>query len=103
MDELIKNLDTYMLIGVVAIVGISQFNRKLGSILGIFFWSAVAYAGYLTFERGGGIGIASLALSPTVFYRICGVLVVVNIGNGLFVVRRKKRALSEASQFDEPG
>ena len=102
MDELIKNLDTYMLIGVVAIIGISQFNRKLGSILGIFFWAAVAYVGHLTFTRGGGIGIASLALSPTVFYTICGVLIVVNIGNGLFVVRRKRRAFSEASRFDEP-
>ena len=98
MDELIKNLDTYMLIGVVSIVAISQFNRKIGSILGIFFWISVAFLGYQAFSAGGGIGIGSVALSPAIFYGICITLIVVNIGNGFFVVRRQMRALSEANR-----
>ena len=98
MDELVKNLDTYMLIGVVAIVAISQFNRKIGSILGIVFWITVAFLGHQAFNSGGGIGIASVALSPNIFYGICATLILVNIGNGFFVVRKQRRPLSEANR-----
>jgi hypothetical protein len=98
VDELVKNLDTYMLIGVVSIVAISQFNRKIGSVLGIIFWISVAFLGYQAFNSGGGIGIGSVALSPTIFYGICAILIVVNIGNGFFVVRRQRRALSDANR-----
>ena len=100
MPEIIENLDTYMMIGVVAIVGISQFNRKLGSILGIFFWLAVAFFGYQGFRSGGGIGIGSIALSENVFYGICTVLIVVNVGNG-FLVTRNKRPVPSAKHEDQ--
>jgi len=88
---LIENFDMAMLIGVVAVIGISQFNRKLGSILGIFVWAAIAFVGYQGFKLGGGIGIGTILLSPGVFYGICGVLILVNIGNGFFITSSKRR------------
>jgi hypothetical protein len=98
VDEIVKNLDMYMLVGVIAIVAISQFERKIGSILGIFFWASVAFFGHQSFSMGGGVGIGDKHLPPGIFYGICFLLMAVNIGNGFFVVRRKRRALSEANQ-----
>ena len=67
-----------MMIGIVVVVGISQLNRMVGSILGILFWIGVAMVGSTAYDKGGGIKLVSFEFSRSAFFLFCGVFVAFN-------------------------
>ena len=82
-----------MMIGIVVVVGISQFNRILGSILGIVFWIAVAMVGATAYDKGGGISLLSLEFSKSGFFLFCGAFVAFNVFNLYMAMQRRRRWL----------
>lgn len=92
MDAILKSLTVYMMIGIVVVVGISQFNRVLGSILGILFWLAVGAVGTVGYERGGAIGLLGIEFSLFGFYAFCGAFTLFNAFNLWMSIQRKRRA-----------
>jgi hypothetical protein len=74
MDEVLKSLPLYMMIGIVIVIGISQFSRLLGGVLGVLFWLVVAIVGSFAYDQGGGIGVPGFKFPREMFYMICIVL-----------------------------
>lgn len=95
MQWLVDHFSMVMIIGVIAVVGISQLDRRIGSALGIGLWLAIAALGTLVYQQGGGIGIASIRFSQPVFYLLCGVLVVANAAALMGALRRGRPAARE--------
>jgi hypothetical protein len=93
LESLLASLPVYMMIGIVVIVGISQFNRILGSILGIVFWIAVALVGATAYDKGGGISLLSIEFSKPGFYLFCGAFVAFNSFNLYMAMQRRRRWL----------
>ena len=91
LDSVLQSLPIYMIIGIIVVVGISQFNRILGSVLGIVFWIAVAVVGTAAYDKGGGIQLLSMQFSKTSFYAFCGAFVLFNAFNLVMAVRRRNR------------
>ena len=85
-----ENLTTYMMIGIVIIVVVSQFNRLLGSGLAVLFWIAVAAVGYAGYQAGGSLGLPGLKLSLTQFLVMCGALAGVQ-AFGIYAAIKRKR------------
>lgn len=79
LDFLLHNFSTVMLVGVILIVGLGQFNRVLASILAIGFWIATAVAATFVYGEGGQLGLAGTPLSLNVVYGLCGAFTLVNI------------------------
>lgn len=100
MEAILESLTVYMMIGIVIVVGISQFNRVLGSILGILFWIAVAAVGTTGYERGGAIGLLGIEFSLLGFYAFCGAFALFNAFNLWMALQRKRRAAARR-QLDE--
>jgi hypothetical protein len=71
VSEVLKSLPMYMMIGIVVVIGISQFNRLIGGILGAVFWIVVAVAGSQAYDQGGGIGLPGFMFPRELFYLIC--------------------------------
>lgn len=81
-----------MLVGIVVVIGVSQINRILGSVLGIFFWIAVAFVGNAAYAKGAQIGLPGLPMSKPMFFGMCAVLgsfQAFNIYHGIQLKRRK--------------
>jgi hypothetical protein len=88
---MLDSLPVYMMIGIVVVVGISQFNRILGSVLGIVFWIGVAIVGTGAYDKGGGISLLSLEFSKSGFYLFCGAFVGFNVFNLYMAMQRRRR------------
>ena len=90
MDTLVENLTVFMLIGIIVVVGVSQFDRVVGSVLGVLFWAAVALVGGYGYSQGGSIGISKeIQFAPAVFYGLCGVLIAANVAMGVAASKRR--------------
>jgi hypothetical protein len=72
VSSLLESLPMYMMIGIILVIGISQFNRIAGGILGVVFWGAVAVIGSAAYDQGGGIGVPGFRFSRELFYGVCG-------------------------------
>ena len=70
--EILANLPVYMMVGIVAVIAVSQFHRIAGAVLGIIFWIAVAVAGNLAYDQGHAIGFPGFPFSRPVFLLFCG-------------------------------
>jgi hypothetical protein len=87
----VKSLALYMMIGIVIVIGISQFNRLIGAILGVIFWIAVAIVGTSAYDQGGGVGIPGYVFPQPMFYTLCVVFGVVSAIQGLRAWGQKRR------------
>ncbi len=92
MNELIERFPIVMVLGVLLVVGLSQINRLLGSILGVVFWIAMAAIGSFIYDAGGAIGIASVRFPQPVFLGLCGLLLVANLATGYNALKRRRAA-----------
>ncbi|MEM7678580.1 MAG: hypothetical protein AAF449_21550 [Myxococcota bacterium] len=90
MLEHFENLTNYMLIGIVIIVAVAQFNRLVGASLAILFWLMVAIVGYQGYQGGGVLQLLNLKLSLTQFLLLCGTLAAVQ-GFGIYSELRRRR------------
>jgi hypothetical protein len=99
LDALVGSLSVYMIIGIIVVVGVSQFNRIAGSILGIAFWCAVAVVGGTAYDKGGGIQLLELEFTRSGFYFFCGAFVAFNAFNLVMALRRRRRFLSRRSSI----
>jgi hypothetical protein len=101
VEQIVKALPTYMMVGILVVIGISQLHRFAGAVLGIVFWLSVALVGTTAYDRGDAIGIGTLQFSRGLFYAICGFFVVVNVGMAVSawinLKRRRRRAQAEAA------
>ncbi len=75
MATLVENWTTYLMIGIVVVVGVSQINRLLGASLGILFWIAMAVLGHFVYAAGAGIGFPGLIFPEWVFLLLCAGLI----------------------------
>ncbi len=91
------NLSTYMLIGIVGIVVIKQFNRLVGSIIAIGFWIVVAIIGWLGYQHTK-FALIDIELSLPQFLGLCAALGAVQGFDVYSVLRRRRnqRAYQEA-------
>ncbi|MEL7367329.1 MAG: hypothetical protein AAFN74_00345 [Myxococcota bacterium] len=85
-----ENMTNYMLIGIVIIVAVAQFNRLVGSSLAILFWAMVAVVGYQGYQAGGALRLLNLKLSLAQFLLLCGTLAAVQ-GFGIYSALRRQR------------
>ena len=91
VEEIIQNLPTYMLVGIIVVVGVSQINRLIGAGLGIVFWGATAYVGSVAYETGGELGVGSLRFGQTAFYALCITFMLFNVLLGYVAIKRKRQ------------
>lgn len=75
MATLVENWTTYLMIGIVVVVGVSQINRLVGASLGILFWIAMAVLGHFVYAAGAGIGFPGLIFPEWVFLLLCAGLI----------------------------
>ena len=97
-----ENLTTYMLIGIVIIVVVAQFNRIMGSALAIVFWLAVAAFGYAGYQAGHSLYLPGVKLTLTQFLVMCAALAGVQ-GFAIFdaIRRQRNREAYRAALEDE--
>ena len=97
MQVLIDRFPIVMVVGVVLIVGLSQVNRLMGSLLGVVFWLAMAAVGTMIYDLGGAVGIASVRFPLEGFLALCAALVLANVATGYRALKARKQATSEPS------
>ena len=97
MQVLIDRFPIVMVLGVVLVVGLSQVNRLMGSLLGVVFWLAMAAVGTMIYDLGGAIGIASVRFPLPAFLGLCAVLALANAATGYKALRARKQASSAPS------
>lgn len=91
MANLLESLPMYMMIGIILVIGISQFNRIAGGILGVVFWVAVAVIGSSAYDQGGGIGVPGFRFSRELFYGICGLFAAFSAFSAYTAYTRRSR------------
>ncbi len=91
VDEALKSLPLYMMIGIVIVIGISQVNRIVGGILGVIFWVAVAIVGSTAYDKGGGIGITGWVFPQPLFYTLCVVFAAISAMNAIRAWGKRRR------------
>ncbi|NJK89045.1 MAG: hypothetical protein HC923_06310 [Myxococcales bacterium] len=92
MQDLIRHFPTFVMIGIIVVVGASQFHRGVGAILGMLFWSVVGGWGYFMYRQGGAIGFPGLPLPEPLFYGLCCAFLALQIVTFLsFRSARKRR------------
>ena len=71
MEQILESLTLYMMIGIVLVIGISQFNRILGGILGVAFWVTVGIVGSYGYDHGWKIGLPGFEFPRPLFIAMC--------------------------------
>lgn len=71
MGDVLSSLPMYMMIGIILVIGISQFSRIIGGVLGVVFWIVVAVIGTSAYDAGGAIGVPGFRFSRELFYGVC--------------------------------
>lgn len=89
MQALIERFSLVMIVGVLLVVGLSQVNRVLGSILGIAFWIVMGAVGAFIYDSGGAVGVASVRFPLPVFLGLCGLLLVANVATLVGALKRR--------------
>lgn len=69
--DLVEQFPAIVMVGIVVVVGASQFNRVVGSVLGMAFWVGIGILGHFFYARGGVIGFPGLPLSEGFFLLLC--------------------------------
>jgi hypothetical protein len=103
LDEILKALPVYMMIGIVLVVGISQFNRILGGVLGVVFWTAVAFIGLLAYDQGGAIGILDIRFPREIFVALCLLFVGIHAAGAWSAWKRKRSLPPPRTESDMQG
>lgn len=88
--EIFENLTTYMIVGIVIVVAVAQFDRLVGSLLAIAFWISVAVVGYFGYHAGGFVQLPGLQLSLTQFLGLCAILAAVQ-GFGVYQALKRRQ------------
>lgn len=103
MQSVFANLPLVMLIGIGAVLIISQLRRLLGSILGVIFWGAMAVLGSFAYSAGFRIGLPGLPFSRPVFLLVClGFALIHGFGGVMWLRGQRRRELTEqARRIDE--
>jgi hypothetical protein len=91
VDEALKSLTLYMMIGIVIVIGVSQVNRIAGGILGVLFWTAVAIVGSGAYDKGGGIGLPGFVFPLPLFYTLCVVFALMSGVQGWRAYEKKRK------------
>ncbi len=91
LEDIVRDLPTYMLVGIVIVIGISQVNRVIGAILGIMFWALVAFVGSFAYDMDAALGIAGVAFSRSTFYLVCGAFAAFHVATAFVAFRAKRR------------
>ena len=92
-----------MMIGIVLVVGISQFNRILGGVLGVVFWTAVAFTGLLAYDQGGAIGILDIRFPREIFVGLCLLFVGIHAAGAWSAWKRKRSLPPPRTESDMQG
>jgi hypothetical protein len=102
VQQIIENLPAYMMVGIIAVVALSQVSRFWGSLLGVAFWLAVAYVGHVGYSTGHELGIATVRFSRQVFYGLCGMFVLLNLVLAWSALQnlKRKRPLTSSDPAD---
>jgi hypothetical protein len=103
VDQILEGLPVYMMIGIVVVIGISQFNRVLGAILSAIFWIAVAIVGNHGYDQGHSVGLPDFPFPRVVFLGICLMFGGFHATAGWVSWRRKQIAQSRKQLEDEEG
>lgn len=101
--EILANLPVYMMVGIVAVIAVSQFHRIAGAMLGLIFWLAVAMTGTIAYDRGHAIGFPGLPFSRSVFLLFCGAFAVVHVFAAWQYLRAQRRRAARRAALDEDG
>lgn len=102
VQEILKSLPVYMMVGIVVIIAIAQANRIVGGALGAVFWAVVAFVGGYAYEQGGGIGIPGVQFSQPVFYLMCAAFCGMHLFTAWAALRRR-RDQRAAQRFVDDG
>lgn len=91
VEAILESLPVYMMIGIIIVIGVSQFHRVAGAILSVVFWTAVAIVGSVGYDRGHGIGLPGLQFSRGLFLAVCGSFALLHTWAAFSAVQRKRR------------
>jgi hypothetical protein len=100
VHHLVEHITEYMMAGVLVVVGVSQVNRILGSVLGISFWLAVAAVGQYAYNSGAKLGFPGLPFSREVFFALCAGFVFINVVGLRHRLRVRRDARERSSTSD---
>ncbi|MBI4820223.1 MAG: hypothetical protein HY791_28375 [Deltaproteobacteria bacterium] len=84
-----------MIAGIILVVLVSNVHRGVGSIIGITFWTGVAYVGTEILARGNEILLARWSLSKPVFYGMCAFLIATNAWMGIRSLKKRPEPSDE--------
>lgn len=90
MNAISHNFPVYFIIGIAALVIISQFHRMVGAVLGVLFWSLVAIAGNQVYAAGHGLGVPGFEFSRSVFLAVCLFFILMNTYAGVVWLKRQR-------------
>ena len=99
--EILANLPVYMMVGIVAIIAVSQFHRITGAVLGIVFWMAVATLGNSAYDQGHAIGFPGLPFSRPMFMLFCGGFAVLHVFIAWQYLRTQRTRAARRAMLDE--
>lgn len=68
-----------LLAGVVVVVIVSRWQRRVGGALGLLLCCGIAWWGLDVYSKGGAIGLAGKPLSKTYFLVFVGLFAVYNL------------------------
>lgn len=90
-----------VLVGIILVVGTSQFNRRVGSILGMGVWVTIAVVGHFYYAQGGVIGFPGLPLNEGLFLLLCAVFFGIQVlGLRNAQARSRRREELHRARFD---
>jgi hypothetical protein len=90
--EILDELPVAMMVGVVLVVTVSQFNRVVGAVLSVVFWTTVAVVGSMGYDLGHSLGLPGLPFSRPVFLAVCVGFASVHAFAAVSTVRSRRRA-----------
>lgn len=91
MDSLFESLPIAMMIGIIVVIGVSQFNRVAGAILSVIFWAAVAVVGMAGYEAGHSVGLPGIRFPMWLFLGICALFALMHSAAAWAHIQRNKR------------
>jgi hypothetical protein len=68
-----------LLAGVVVVVVVSRFQRRVGGVLGLLLCGGITWWGLNVYSRGGVIGLAGKPLEKTYFLVFVGLFAAYNL------------------------
>lgn len=91
MDELFGSLPVAMMVGIIVVIGVSQFNRVAGAVLSVVFWTVVAVVGSYGYDQGHRVGLPGIPFPQWVFLAICGLFAALHTAAAWAHIQRNKQ------------